>query len=33
MKINWRKIESVLADIFKIGTEVAAVAATYRRRC
>jgi Na+-transporting methylmalonyl-CoA/oxaloacetate decarboxylase gamma subunit len=26
MKINWRKIESVLADIFKIGTEAAAVA-------
>jgi len=26
MKINWGKIESVLADIFKIGTEVAAVA-------
>ena len=26
MKNNWRKIESVLADIFKIGTEAAAVA-------
>ena len=26
MKINWGKIESVFADIFKIGTEVAAVA-------
>ena len=26
MKINWDKIESVLADIFKIGTEAAAVA-------
>jgi Na+-transporting methylmalonyl-CoA/oxaloacetate decarboxylase gamma subunit len=26
MKNNWGKIESVLADIFKIGTEVAAVA-------
>jgi hypothetical protein len=26
MKINWGKIESVLADIFKFGTEAAAVA-------
>lgn len=26
MKINWKKIESVLADIFKVGTEIAAVA-------
>ena len=26
MKINWGKIESVFADIFKIGTEAAAVA-------
>jgi hypothetical protein len=27
MKINWSKIEHVLADIFKVGTEIAAVAA------
>ena len=27
MKINWSKIESVLADIFKVGTEIAAIAA------
>lgn len=26
MKINWSKIESVLADIFKVGTKIAAVA-------
>src|SRR5208282_1221981 len=27
MTINWSKIESIFADIFKIGTEIAAVAA------
>ena len=26
MKINWGKIESILADIFKIGTAAAAIA-------